>query len=225
MNTEYPKIDTLFKRDERGIIIPDSYTIPEFEYLRNVRWEATEKIDGTNIRVIVECILEDNIKKYKVTFKGRTDKSVPFKPLYEHLANLFSNIDWEPICKFEPGTTMVLYGEGYGHKLQTPGDRYDRKDVHFILFDIKLGDWWLTRASCENIAQQLNIDIVPLIGEMTLEEAITWVNEEHTSLRSQDPTLVAEGLVLKAPCGILKRDGKRLITKIKIKDFKQLANK
>ena len=27
---EYQKINTLFKRDERGIIIPEEFTLPEF---------------------------------------------------------------------------------------------------------------------------------------------------------------------------------------------------
>lgn len=43
MNTEYQKINTLFMRDENNIIIPDMFTCPEFEYLKDLKWEATEK--------------------------------------------------------------------------------------------------------------------------------------------------------------------------------------
>ena len=32
---EYPKIQTLFLRDEKSIIIPDKFTCPEFEYLKD----------------------------------------------------------------------------------------------------------------------------------------------------------------------------------------------
>ena len=28
---EYQKINTLFKRDEKGIIIPEEFTLPEFD--------------------------------------------------------------------------------------------------------------------------------------------------------------------------------------------------
>ena len=52
---EYPKIQTLFMRDKKGLIIPDSNTRPEFEYLRKDLWECTEKIDGTNMRIEIHC--------------------------------------------------------------------------------------------------------------------------------------------------------------------------
>ena len=51
---KYPKINTLFKRDEKNHIILDAFTTPEFEYLKNNEWECTEKIDGTNIRIELE---------------------------------------------------------------------------------------------------------------------------------------------------------------------------
>ena len=33
---EYPKIQTLFKRDEKNLIIPGSYTLDEFLYLEEL---------------------------------------------------------------------------------------------------------------------------------------------------------------------------------------------
>ena len=36
---------------------------------------------------------------------------------------------------------------------------------------------------------------------------------------SEDPTLVIEGFVLKSPCGLKTRQGKPLVTKIKVKDY------
>ena len=50
----YQKINTIFKRDENNIIMPDAeFAIPELEWLRNCKFDATEKIDGTNIRIEV----------------------------------------------------------------------------------------------------------------------------------------------------------------------------
>ena len=43
---EYQKINTLFLRDEKKVIIPSSFTCDEFEYLKDCKWECTEKIDG-----------------------------------------------------------------------------------------------------------------------------------------------------------------------------------
>lgn len=52
----YQKIDTIFKRDANNIIMPyDALVSQELEFLRkyNVKFEATEKIDGTNMRIEV----------------------------------------------------------------------------------------------------------------------------------------------------------------------------
>ena len=51
---EYDKIQTVFKRDmeNRGAIIEGTFALPEFEYLQNNVWEFTEKVDGTNVRVM-----------------------------------------------------------------------------------------------------------------------------------------------------------------------------
>lgn len=48
---EYPKIQTVFIRDDNGIIVPTLFTKPEFEWLKDCKFRAEEKIDGTNIRV------------------------------------------------------------------------------------------------------------------------------------------------------------------------------
>ena len=45
----YPKIETLFKRDEK-FNITDEIRCPEFDNIK--KWLITEKIDGTNIRII-----------------------------------------------------------------------------------------------------------------------------------------------------------------------------
>ena len=51
----YQKINTLYKRDINNIIMQHyDWVSPEFEYLRKCEWDATEKIDGTNMRIEVE---------------------------------------------------------------------------------------------------------------------------------------------------------------------------
>lgn len=53
MNT-YPKIDTIFMRDTEGAkkLIENNFRDPTIEYLKDNVWEFTEKIDGTNIRLV-----------------------------------------------------------------------------------------------------------------------------------------------------------------------------
>lgn len=219
---EYQKIQTLFKRDERNIIIPDQFTYPEFEVLKDLKWECTEKIDGTNIRIELESSgnPEDGII---MSFKGRTDKAVIPEHLLTKLNWLFDREHLMEVLNITDETqdcNITLYGEGYGAKIQKGGN-YISNDVNFILFDIKIGKWWLDRESIKDIANKLGINVVPLMGYMTIPEAIEYVKKGFKSTIAENKDYDAEGLVLKAPCGLLKRDGERLITKIKTVDFRK----
>lgn len=219
---EYQKIQTLFKRDERNIIIPDQFTYSEFEVLKDLKWECTEKIDGTNIRIELASSgnSEDGII---MSFKGRTDKAnIPEHLLTklnwlfdrEHLMEALNITDETQNCN------ITLYGEGYGAKIQKGGN-YISNDVNFILFDVKIDKWWLDREAIKDIANKLGINAVPLMGYMTIPEAIEYVKKGFKSTIAENKDYDAEGLVLKAPCGLLKRDGERLITKIKTVDFRK----
>lgn len=219
---EYQKIQTLFKRDERNIIIPDQFTYPEFEVLKDLKWECTEKIDGTNIRIELASSgnSEDGII---MSFKGKTDKAIIPEHLLTKLNWLFDRehlMEALNITDETQNCNITLYGEGYGAKIQKGGN-YISNDVNFILFDVKIDKWWLDRESIKDIANKLGINAVPLMGYMTIPEAIEYVKKGFKSTISENKDYDAEGLVLKAPCGLLKRDGERLITKIKTVDFRK----
>lgn len=221
---DYPKIQTLFKRDSNGIIMPDSYTLEEFKYLENNLWECTEKIDGTNIHIDLN---QDGV----ITFNGRTERAQIPVPLLNKLKELFP-LDML-LSVFEKQINDALdsnsplnisiYGEGYGKGIQRGGN-YIKDDVNFILFDIRINNWWLSRESCENLATIMNISIVPLIGYMTIPDAIKYVKDGFKSTIAENKDYDAEGLVLKTPNGLKLRSGDRLITKIKTQDFVKLNN-
>ena len=221
---EYQKIQTLFKRDEKNIIIPSMFTLPEFEYLMECKWEATEKIDGTNMRVeLLPTFNEDGtLKKVLWEFKGRTDKAQIPPHLMEKMYKLF---DYDKLVNYfypkgKDCAVVTLYGEGYGKKIQKGGN-YIKDDVDFILFDVRVGHWWLNRESCEKIAADLNLKIVPLMDYMTISEAIEFVRQGFKSTIAENKDYDAEGLVLKTPNGLLLRNGERIITKIKTCDFQK----
>ena len=222
---EYQKINTLFLRDEKKVIIPSSFTCDEFEYLKDCKWECTEKIDGTNIRVYIsrEYDGEDDWL-YGVSFMGRTNNSTIPEHLNLKLQQIFYRVDWKTVFpSLMPGDSVCLYGEGYGNKIQK-GSSYISNDVDFILFDVKYNNWWLERKNCEDIANKCGIKIVPIVGYMTIPEAIDLVKKGFKSSISEDKNLIAEGLVLKTPQGLLSRDGNRIITKIKHNDFVRFKN-
>lgn len=223
---EYQKINTLFKRDGNNIIILDEYSKPEFKYLENLEFECTEKIDGTNIRIELDRVTE---YEWKMEFKGRTDKANIPMNLEKRLHYLFDNVDWNVVFSapnnVEIGTHITIYGEGYGRKIQKVGSSYMHDDNNFILFDVKVGNWWLSRDACQGIAYIIGIDVVPLIGMMTIPEAIEYVRTGFNSIISEDRELKAEGLVLKTPYGLQFRNGERIILKIKTCDFKKYKAK
>lgn len=254
MANEYQKINTLFLRDENNIIIPTRMTCAEFEYLKDVKWEATEKIDGTNIHLDLEFTQDYDENGVPVDndwflyFCGRTENAQIPKHLKKKLMEIFqvfpdceeegewcespngmlmrtfSDVYDKMTATQQTSLTISIYGEGYGVKIQKGGN-YIKNDVGFILFDVKVGDWWLNREACEEIAKRLNIPIVPLIGYMTISEAIEFVKNGFKSTIAENPDYDAEGLVLKTPYGLQFRNGQRIITKIKTCDFQKYRMK
>ena len=110
----YQKIQTVFKRDEKNVIMPYAeLTQPEFDFLRDKPWRCEEKIDGTNIRIEVERLAviyyEDGSKTYpgdtweqtgkqesdikgvqfKVSYKGKTDNADINPRLMNHLTETY----------------------------------------------------------------------------------------------------------------------------------------
>lgn len=224
---EYPKINSIYKREQHSDnrFIIGEYSIPEFEILKDVKWEATEKIDGTNIRIELDCFAGPSGIEFRMEIHGRTSKANIPPHLLEKLHSIFDNQKWNEIF---PNAShelhITLYGEGYGHKIQGCGGNYLHNEVDFILFDVKVGGWWLKRVDVEELATKMQIKVVPYLGQMTFEEAISYVKSNPVSVLKDNynPQCPSEGLVLRAPEGICRRNGERLITKVKCKDFKDV---
>lgn len=207
---EYHKIQTCFKRDEKTKkIIENDWSLPEFEYLKDNQWVFTEKVDGTNIRVMWNGD--------RVVFGGKTDNaSIPVFLLYK-LQELFEGTAKRQLFIDKLGTDEIcLYGEGYGAKIQSGGN-YIKDGVSFVLFDVRIGDWWLQREDVEDIANHFGIKVVPIIGEGTLAEAIEITRKGQ---KSQWGDFLSEGIVARPKAELKTRKGERLITKIKHRDFK-----
>lgn len=211
--SKYHKIHTLFKREVEkpcNIIIGD-YSRPEFEYLKDNKWMWTEKFDGTNIRIMWDG--------ESVEFGGRTDKAQIPSTLVKKLIELFPKEKLQSAFpELEGEAKVILYGEGYGKGIQK-GGVYIKDGVDFILFDIRIGHWWLTRDTKEDIAEVLGVQIVPILHTCTIDEAIEIVKVGFHSKIAQDRTYIAEGLVGVPGVELFNRRGERIITKLKYKDF------
>ena len=199
---------------KRKTLIDGEWTLPEFEYLSGNIWTFTEKVDGTNIRVILPAYQEDG-KQYGITFGGRTNEAQIPATLVQRLQDRFLNDDIRIKLATQFPGGAVLYGEGYGAKIQKVGGLY-RPDQDFVLFDVRVGPWWLQRADVEDVAQRLGIDVVPVIGEGTLHDAVAWAKR---GIRSVWGDFEAEGIVARPKTELNTRGGQRLIAKIKCRDF------
>lgn len=205
MIKEYEKIETIFKRDDKTKkLLYGNFRNETIEYLRNLKWIFTEKIDGTNIRVYWDG--------HKVSFYGRTSKSnIPIN-LLNKLEELFGGEVNEEMFEQKFGDKeVILFGEGYGGNIQK-GKEWYNEDINFILFDVYINSY-LDRDNVEDIANYFNIKCVPVIGYGNLWSACDYVKDYNGDK-------YFEGIVARPEFELLDKEGNRIIVKIKTKDIK-----
>lgn len=227
----YHKIQTLFKRDldgsltgKKGKMIEGAWTTNELKYLADNQWEFTEKVDGTNIRIGFNRGLR---VQSGVEFAGRSDNATIPGPLMRYLGDTFT----PELFEKSDLSDIILFGEGYGPKIQG-GGKY-RDDHSFVLFDVKIGSFWLTRPNVNDVANKLGIEFVPTIGYGTLYDGISLVKANAWTkagviqppknpdyMQSAWGDFEAEGIVARPSVPMFDRKGERIITKIKAVDFR-----
>lgn len=207
---EYQKIQSVFKRDpanKNKTFLLGQYSTPEIEYLANNEWRFTEKVDGTNVRVFINRVHDE----MQLSFGGKTDNAqLPVK-LFDALTAMFVGRS-ELFDMFPDGA--CLYGEGYGAGIQSGGNY--RPDQNFVLFDVKVGDFWLKEDAIDDVATKLGIASVPVIGYGTLSAMVEMV---MNGFRSAWGDFTAEGIVARPITELRDRKGERILTKVKHKDF------
>jgi hypothetical protein len=221
--SEYHKIETLYERDEMRHRLKPEMILKNRVYGLIKSWVWTEKIDGTNIRAIWKPAYDVIGETSKaLTFGGKTDNATMHTDLLRWLQE---HITPNKMRSVFPEMEVVLYGEGYGAGIQKGGGLYSATK-QFILFDVfvvdtvnsALGGWWLSDENMRDVASKLGIDAVPLIGEMTLEEAGSMIRIGFPS-RLNGGQARAEGMVGRPAEALFDKKGHRLIVKLKTKDF------
>src|SRR4030066_289072 len=90
---EYPKIKTLFERDLKTFVVnPEKIKNPVFSIIKS--WQVTEKIDGMNIRIMLD-------KEGKVIIGGRTDKAQISCDLLNYLNNIFTPEKMQSLWQYD----------------------------------------------------------------------------------------------------------------------------
>lgn len=252
----YTKINAEFKRYQNipkdcpnpkwkkfsNKIILGEYTDSSFEYLRDNKFEAYSKIDGTNSKI---CYYPST---QEIKIGGKTDNANSQHGQFEFLEAIANRIlpilkEMYPIesARFIPQTddndkvivnddnsvTMIespiyIYGEYYGQGIQKCGGSYS-KENKFAVFDICQQGWWIPSDMRHDICKRLDLEEVPCLGILTLAEAEEVVSEGFTThvANAVNPQLIEEGIVLRPIVPIKDSRGKRIIVKVKHCDFKE----
>lgn len=221
MAHNYPKITSPFKRtDAKSKTVNVSVWFDDYAKFfgeNGLLFYATEKVDGTNLNIVYDG--------NHIQYTGHTDKTVWDPEVEEWIKSKFQTPEFEQICEQLFGEHEIkLCGELIGPKIQS--NFYKLEDYKFILFDIHnntTNTWW-SREKVEQIAKELNLDIVPVIGPTTdiLTDTLRgWVKYIHNyNFRSKfNNDVEIEGFVVRPLMEILKANGERVIYKIKINDI------
>ena len=96
-------------------------------------------------------------------------------------------------------------------------------EKRFILFDVAVRDhnahdWWLSDENVRDVGAKVGLDVVPLVGEMSLADATEMVRVGFCS-KVGTVGRAAEGLVGCPAEALFDNKGNRLILKLKTRDF------
>ena len=207
-------MNTIWKRDpqKKFCIIPGSLAIPES--YATAQWRITEKIDGTNIRIVWDGQLR---------FFGRQAKSEIPPVLKKALHQIFD--DKIPLFHdiFQNELT-ILFGEGFGGKISggsIAGQKY-RSHSGFILFDIWTKKSWYSWEDLNSVAEKLSLPLVGSYGLLTLEEAVDLVKTKmrQGKIPSFFGDFCPEGIVATIEPLEVFETGFPVKWKLKVKDYK-----
>lgn len=236
--TKYPSIPTFHVIGDKGILSEEHTVDPEQE------WLLSEKIDGTNARII---LLPDG--GYLI---GSREELLYASGDLVHNPSLgivaATMLVAETVTKRLPGIILVLYGEVYGGSVSKSSKNYTaNRSVGFRLFDIALVpvavlDWapsvcsawrdhggqeWCDQFEVEKFAMDWKIAVVPQLGEgfvpRTLAEVWAWLQKAAPATRAaldgpDGPTGPAEGVVIRT-------HDRKVIAKIRHEDYKRTLMK
>ena len=238
---KYPKIESLYLRDEKTFKVLEGTLRKAEPALVKDGWIVTEKVDGTNIRVVVQPggvaggpIAAADIIPTLVEFRGRTDYAQLPPQLLKTLQEMLPPEKFDDM--FEDVDTVILYGEGYGSKIQKGGGDY-REGQSFRLFDVLVcgaeNNWWLDWHNVEDVARKLGIKTVPVLAyggktlkELTFLARVGFASEvARVECLGEDASWrKAEGIVARTNPLLFDRKGSRVMWKLKEEDFERNTN-
>jgi hypothetical protein len=148
--------------------------------------------------------------------KGRTDRA----QIPSHLLTALEPIVERFVADTSIPDSTILYGEGYGAKIQK-GGHYIPDGNDFCLFDVNIQGNWQERMNVFDIGDALGLKVAPVLATATLSEWVDWIKQGDYAESELHSGARNEGVVLRPPIELMNRRGQRIITKLKFKDFKR----
>jgi hypothetical protein len=100
------------------------------------------------------------------------------------------------------------------------------KEMKFIVFDVQIGDSWLSVPQAEDVAKKLGLEFVYYVKIPTTLEALDKERdaESQQAIRNgMGPGKAREGVVLRPLIEVIKNNGARVLSKHKGDAFKETA--
>ena len=166
---------------------------------------ALEKIHGTSAHIGCD---KDGVVKF---FAGGAK--------HDHFVGLFTPEQVARVAT-RPGTT--IYGEAYGGSMQGMRETYG-PTLHFIAFDVKVGDRWLQVEQAAAMVESFGLEFVPWWKSSTDLAALDALRDQPSVVAQRRGIVepkTGEGIVIR-PLQEFVKNGERVIAKHKTAAFQE----
>jgi len=191
---------------------------------------ALEKVHGTSAHISLKetgiTAIQNGVTEHHdfvdVTFFSGGEKHARFVSLFDK-AKLLEAFKAQG---FPKGEIVTVYGEAYGGSQQGMSATYG-KDLKFVVFDVKVGNVWLSVPQAEDVAKKLGLEFVYYTRIPTTVEALDAARDADSQQAIRNGMGAGkkmEGVVLRPIIEVTLNNGNRVITKHKRDEFRETAS-
>jgi hypothetical protein len=189
---------------------------------------ALEKIHGTSAHIIFNPPIAA-LSAGRLTFFAGGESHEKFVSLFDTVKLLQGFNDFGVPCD----KAATVYGEAYGGKCQGMSHTYG-PNLKFIVFDVQIGDCWLSVPDAEEVAKKLGLEFVHYtkistdLKSLDAERDALSVQAVRNGVVTPEEFMSGkgkkrEGVVLRPLIELTMNNGERVICKHKGEEFQETA--